>query len=302
MKGNRNAAEKELRRLLRTIDTGEHVDPTRMTVGAWLTYWLQIKREEISPKTHERYGEIVNNFLIPALGALPLIKLTPSQIEKAYSGWAVGGRRDGKAGGLSPQTRRYIHVVFKTALSRAVEQQLIARNPADTLSKRLPKAERKEMVALTPDQSAQFLESIKDTRTYWPVLIALATGMRRGEVLALRWKNIDFDPGVLRVVQSLEQTKKGLRFKDTKTSKARAIVLPAYAVEELRRLKRLQAENCWRWVSGKQARHWRVAVPMGPVQPRSLTHQFTILSKDMTGLPRLRFHDLRHTHAILTVG
>ena len=67
VKGNRNAAEKELRRLLRTIDTGEHVDPTRMTVGAWLTHWLQIKREEISPKTHERYGEIINNFLIPAL-------------------------------------------------------------------------------------------------------------------------------------------------------------------------------------------------------------------------------------------
>ena len=153
--------------------------------------------------------------------------------------------------------------MFKTALSRAVEQQLIARNPADTLSKRLPKAERKEMVALTPDQSTQLLESIKDTRTYWPVLIALATGMRRGEVLALRWKNIDFDRGVLRVVQSLEQTKKGLRFKDTKTSKARAIVLPAYAVEELRRLKRYRPKNCWRWVSGKPPRHWRVAAPMG---------------------------------------
>ena len=129
MKGSRKAAERELRRLLRAVDTGEHVDPTRMTVGAWLTQWLEIKREEISPKTHERYGEIINNFLIPALGALPLAKLTPSHIERAYSGWATGGRRDGKAGGLSPLTRRYIHVVLKSALSRAVEQQLLARNP-----------------------------------------------------------------------------------------------------------------------------------------------------------------------------
>src|SRR5262245_7824869 len=135
VKGDRRAAEKELRRLLRTVDTGEHVDPTRMTVRAWLTHWHQSKREEISPKTHERYGEIVNNFLIPALGALPLAKLASNQIEKAYSEWASGGRRDGKVGGLSAQTRRYIHVVLKSALARAVEQQLLARNPADALSK-----------------------------------------------------------------------------------------------------------------------------------------------------------------------
>ena len=193
VKGNRRAAERELRRLLRAIDTGDHVDPTRMTVGTWLTHWHQIKQEEISPKTHERYGEIVNNFLIPALGALSLAKLTSSHIERAYSDWANGGRRDGKPGGLSPLTRRYIHVVLKSALARAVEQQLLARNPADILSKRLPKVERREMVTLAPEQSTEFLESIKQTRTYWPVLIAFATGMRRGEILALRWRNIDFD-------------------------------------------------------------------------------------------------------------
>jgi integrase len=214
-----------------------------MTLCTWLTQWHETKREEISSKSHERYGEIVNNFLIPALGALPLAKLATHNIEKAYSEWAASGRRDSKSGGLSALTRRYIHVVLKSALSRAVEQQLLVRNPADILSKRLPKVERKEMVTLDPVQSAQLLEGIKHTRTYWPVLVALATGMRRGEVLATRWKNVDLDRGTLRVVQSLEQTKKGLRFKDTKTSKVRAIVLPAYAIEELRRLKRRQAEE-----------------------------------------------------------
>lgn len=298
VKGNRKAAEKELRRLLRTVDTGEHVDPTRMTVRAWLAQWHESKREEVSPKTHERYGEIVNNFLIPALGALPLAKLTPSHIERAYSDWATGGRRDGKPGGLSPLTRRYIHIVLKSALTRAVEQQLLVRNPADLLSKRLPKVERKEMVTLTPDQAAQLLESMKESRTYWPVLIALATGMRRGEVLALRWKNIDLDRKTLRVTQSLEQTKKGLRFKDTKTSKARAIRLPAYAVEELRRLKRQQAEELLA-VGIRQTGETLVCCRADgePLQPRSLTHQFTIMRDRTRGVPRLRFHDTRHTHA-----
>jgi hypothetical protein len=151
VRGDRKAAERELRRLLRTVDTGEHVDPTRMTVRAWLTQWHETIRSEVSPKTHERYGEIVNNFLIPALGALPLAKLTPSHIEKAYSDWASGGRRDGKPGGLAPLTRRYIHIVFKSALARAVEQQLLVRNPADILTKRLPKVERKEMVTWAPE-------------------------------------------------------------------------------------------------------------------------------------------------------
>jgi integrase len=145
------------------------------------------------------------------------------------------------------------------------------------------------------------LESIKHTRTYWPVLVALATGMRRGEVLALRWKHVDLDHvdrWTLRVMQSLEQTKNGLRFKDTKTSKVRAIALPAYAVEELRRLKRQQAEELLA-LGIRQTGETLVCCRADgePLQPRSLTHQFAQLRKDMKGLPRLRFHDLRHTHA-----
>ena len=298
VRGDRKAAERELRRLLRTVDTGEHVDPTRMTVGTWLTQWHGTRREEGSPKTHERYGEIVNNFLIPTLGALPLTKLTTSHIEKAYSEWATSGRHDNKPGGLSPLTRRYIHVVLKSALSRAVERQLLARNPADVLSKRLPKVERKAMVTLSPEETAQLLESIKDTGAYWPVLIALATGMRRGEVLALRWKNVDLSRGTLSVMQSLEQTKNGLRFKETKSSQNRAIALPAYAIEELRRHKREQAEDLLKVGVRQSGETLTCCNAFGnPLQPRSLTHQFTQLLKDVNGLPRVRFHDLRHTHA-----
>jgi integrase len=298
VRGDRKAAERELRRLLWTRDTGEHVDPNRISVRQWLTKWHDIMRDEVSPKTHERYGEIVNNFLVPALGNLALIKLAPSHILEAYTGWATGGRRDGKAGGLSPLTRRYIHVILKSALGRAVEQQLLARNPADAFKKRLPKVERKEMVTLTAEEWERLLENIKDSRTYWPVMLALATGMRRGEVLAVRWKNIDLDRGVVRVVQSLEQTKTGLRFKETKNSQNRAVTLPAFAVQELRRLKREQAEELLALGVPQTGETLVCCRADGePLQPRSVTHQFTLLRNRMKDLPRVRFHDTRHSHA-----
>ena len=298
VKGNRRAAERELRRLLRTLDTGEHVDLTRMTVREWLTTWLTTVREEVSPKSHERYSEIVTNFLIPALGNLPLAKLAPSHIQTAYNSWAIGGRLDGKEGGLSPRTRRHIHRILNSALTRAVEQQMLARNPADVFKRRLPKVECREMTTLSTDQSARLLAAIKHTRVYWPVLLALSTGMRRGEVFALRWKNVDLEHGSLRVMESLEQTKTGIRFKAPKTEKTRVITLPAFAVDELRRLKRQQAEELL-MLGVRQTGETLVCSRADglPLQPQSLTHQFARLISRVKELPRVRFHDLRHSHA-----
>jgi len=298
VRGKRRDAEKELRRLLRTLDTGEHVDPTRITVREWLVAWLGAVRGEISPKSHERYSEIVENFLVPALGNLPVVKLAPSHIQQAYNAWVKGGRRDGKDGGLSASTRRYIHTILKSALGRAVEQQVLVRNPADAFKRRLPKIERKEIVTLTAEESRHLLESLKDTRTYWPVMLALATGMRRGEILALRWKNVDLDRGVLRVVQSLEQTKNELRFKDTKTSRSRAITLPTFAIEELRRLKRDQAQELLALGVRQTGETLACCRADGEaLQPRSVTHLFTLLRGRVKDVPPVRFHDLRHSHA-----
>jgi integrase len=298
VRGTRKDAERELTRLLRTTDTGEHVDPNRMTVRRWLETWLDAVRSEISPKAYERYSEIVRCYLVPALGQFSLTKLAPIQIQNAYSAWATSGRRDGKPGGLSPLTRRYVHVILKSALGRAVEQQLLARNPADAFKKRLPKFERKEIRTLSVEQSASLLDSIKHMHLYCPVLLALATGMRRGEILALRWKNVDLDRGALCVVQSLEQTTDRLRFKDSKTGRNRAIQLPAFTIEELRRLKRKQAEALLRLgirLSGETLVCCREDGE--PKQPRSVTHEFAHLIAGIKDLPRVRFHDLRHSHA-----
>lgn len=150
VRGTRKDAERELTRLLRARDTEEHVDPTRMTVQQWLETWLDTVRSEISPKAHERYNEIVHCYLIPPVGAVRLQKLGPTKIQEAYN--AVR-RRTGEP--LAPSTRRYIHVILKSALARAVEQNVLAHNPADAV--RPPRVERTEITTHTVEQSVRLL-------------------------------------------------------------------------------------------------------------------------------------------------
>jgi integrase len=288
VRGTRKEAEQELVRLLRTVHTGEHVDPSRVTVGEWLGLWINSTRAEVSPKTHERYAEIVRCYLAPALGGIRLQRLTASDIQKGYNNFTRTP---------SPRTHRHIHRILKSALARAVEQQALPRNPA-ALRMALSKVEPKPITVLTVEQSARLLQALKHTTTYWPVLIALATGMRRGKILALRWKNVELDQGVVRVVGSLEQTRKGgLRFKATKTEKARAVTLPRFAVEELRRWKREQAEGLFT-LGVRQGGETLVCARLdgAPKRPDSMTNEFLCLMRK-ADVPRVRFHDLRHSHA-----
>jgi integrase len=183
-------------------------------------------------------------------------------------------------------------------LARAVEQQVIARNPADAFRKRLPKVERRAMITLTADQSARLLELIAHSRIYWPVLIALSTGMRRGEILALRWKNVDWERGSVRVMESLEQTKDAIRFKPPKTDRYRVIALPGYAIEELRRLKPRQAEELLALGVRQTGDTLLCSCADGqPRTPLSLTYEFARFMRRLRELPYVRFHDLRHSHA-----
>jgi integrase len=296
VRGSRKDAEKELRRLLRALDTGEHVDPNRTTVREWLATWIDTVKPEVSTRTHESYTSIVNNHLIPAFGNFSLTKLAPADIQKVYTRWSLGGRRDRKEGPLAPQTRRFVHRVLNASLNRAVELQLIPRNPAQVLRKRLPKDEHREMATLSAEQSQQLLDTIRPTPLYWPVLIALATGMRRGEILAVRWRNVDLGKHLILVVDSVAQTKGGLQAKAPKNGRARKITVPAFAVEELRRLKREQAENLI-GLGVRQTAETRVCTqPDGrPISPNVLTNYFSRVAKRLA-IP-IHFHSLRHTHA-----
>lgn len=301
VRGSRKDAEKELRRLLRSVDTGEHVDPTKITVGRFLTIWLDTVKNEVAPRSHERYSSIVLQHLIPALGNLHLVKLTPTHIQSFYNALSVGGRADGKFGPLAPRSRRQIHRVLSEALCRAVEQQVIARNPCDVFKRRLPKVERKEMSVLSGPQSQVLLDAVRGDALYTPILLALSCGLRRGEALALRWRNIDFERRTVLIAESLEQitgSRASLRFKPPKSDRTRRIILPTFAVEELRRLKREQAEMLLKLGIRQNGDTLACARSDGePTTPVALTHSFTRLIKSMPDMPRVRYHDLRHSHA-----
>lgn len=288
-------AQRELTRILNEMNTGAYVEPSRMTVALYLDRWLaDYAKTNVSAKTYEGYEEFIQKHLVPTLGHYLLAKLTPLHIQAYYSKALQTGRRDGK-GGLSPQTVLHHHRVLREAMQQAVKWQLLARNPVDAVQP--PKPQRKEMKTLDEEETIQLLEATKGTLLHIPVLVAAATGMRRGEILALRWEDVDLKAGVLSVCQSLEETAAGLSFKQPKTAKSRRVVdLPPMLVEALVRHKSEQANQRLQIGAAYENHGLVVAREDGrPVVPSRLSITFGAFVKK-TGRV-IRFHDLRHTHA-----
>ena len=219
VKGTKKNAEEELNRLLHEIGEGTFVDPSKLTVAEYLDQWLKdYARPNVAPKTAERWTEIVEKHLAEKWKALPLKNLKALHIQSYYTEALESGRRDGK-GGLAPRTVHHHHRVLFQALKQAVKWRIIPRNPVEDVDP--PKVERKEIRALTPEEVETLTEYTRKTRLRMPSILALTTGMRRGEVFAIRWLDIDLDGAALTVNQSLEQTKDGLRFKEPKSKRSR---------------------------------------------------------------------------------
>src|ERR1700728_4809016 len=139
--GTKRQAQDECARLISELNGGLYIEPAKVTVGQFLDRWLEHIKPLVSPRTHERYGELVTKNIKPLLGAVPLTKLRPMQISDAYVKALSGGRRDGKKGGLAPSTVRYLHVILKASMRQAVLWQMLARNPVDAVEP--PKIERR---------------------------------------------------------------------------------------------------------------------------------------------------------------
>jgi len=294
VRGPKRDAQRELRRRLEAVDQGRHADPGKLTLGAWLGQWSELVRNEVSIRTWEAYAEIVKNHLVPALGALPLGKVQPVHIQSYYAEASTAGRCDGR-GGLSPQTICHHHGVLSAALKRARSLRLIATNPAEDVKR--PKVERREIEHLEPGDAAKLLQAATGLRLRTPIFIALATGLRRGELLALRWCDLDLDRGNLTVARALEQTRDGLRFKAPKTKRSRrTITLSPSAIELLRNHRAQQAKERLALGLGKDSRGLVFTRLDGSLMnPKSFSKDFARLVKK-TGIRRVTFHGLRHTH------
>jgi integrase len=296
VKGTKKAAQRELRKRLNAIDEGRHVDAGKLTVAKYLERWLaDYARSAVAPKTYERWSQLLGNHVTPYIGGTMLAKLQPLEIQGVYTKLLTEGRRDGK-GGLAPRTVHHVHRALSQALQQAVKWRLLAINPAESVE--APTVEDAEIQVLTQEEIATVLKAAEGTKLYMPVLLAVTTGMRRGEVLGLRWSDVNLDAAELKVEQTLEQTEgSGLRFKAPKTKRSRrAITLPAFTVNALKRHRAEQAEE-------------RLALGIGgdsdglvftrydgaTVNPRNFSKEFSRMMK-ATGVGKTTFHGLRHTH------
>jgi integrase len=293
-KGKREAQER-CGKIISEMRDGSFVEPSKITLSSFFERWLVQIKPNVSRRTHERYTDLLLKNLAPVLGAKLLSKLQPIEISEAYVRLLESGRRDA-GGGLAPRTVHHIHRVLYTALGQAERWKLIARNPAALLEKRdRPKVERKPVKTIDAQTTATVFDAARERRLFIPLVLATLCGLRRGEITALRWSAVDLDNGQLAVLASTEQPDVGeIREKEVKSGKARTIALPAFAVEELRRWRIVQAEELLRLgVRDDGVRHVVTKVDGEPIQPRSLTHVMSAFLEEWG----VTLHKLRHSHA-----
>ena len=292
-------AAKFLQKTLAAIDSGTYVEPSKMTVAQWLEAWLVEYTGDVKPYTKRAYATNIKNHIIPALGALRLEKLTPLQVQKFYNECM----REPK--NLKPKTVKNIHGVLHSALKQAVMNGLIRSNPTESCT--IPRIERIEIKPFDDAAEKSFLQAIEGDKYERLFIVDLYTGMRKGEILGLRWSDIDFDQGTITISKQLQvEPFKGGRYylAPLKNDKERVITPAPYVMQILRDQRRHQNEA--RLLAGNA---WDEGDIPGLVFTNEigmhLCHQ-TIGARykklvKAAGLPDARFHDLRHSYAVAAI-
>ena len=200
----RSQAEAALADALARRSHGLALDPAKLTVNQYLDRWLTHIRTSLRARTVARYAALLRDHVRPDIGARPLKQLTPLEVQAVYDRLAVGGRRDGKPGGLAPQHILAVHRCLHRALAQAVTWRLVARNVATDATP--PPVPPTEVVALAPEQVAVLLDAADRTPSPWLgpwTVLAAATGARNGELCGLEWADLDLDAGTVRFRQAL---------------------------------------------------------------------------------------------------
>lgn len=276
-------AEKAMNDLLTQIESGAYQEPEKIIFNEYILRWLHgTYKNEVQLASFEVGESVVRIHLIPHFGQTPLDKITAYDIDQFYGQKAREG--------LANATIRKIHNVLSKALQKAVKWELIKKNPARDASP--PTVHKKVNKIWTVEEAKTFLEVCEKNKELVPFLLAIFTGMRRGEILALRWKNVDLENGVIHVEESLARSRtEGLYVKEVKTSHSRRDVFLSPSVQEaLQEHKQLQEPNELGLVVTSRAG--------GYLDPRNLLRKYKYL-KRKADVPDIPFHNLRHTHATM---
>lgn len=265
-----------------------------MRFGDWLEYWYEThSKPKIRPTTQLGYESRIRLHIVPEIGNIPLNKLTQNDLQQFYARLKKNGRKtltERFGEGLSDRMVRMCHATCRTALEKAVQDGLIRTNPA--IGCKLPPKKAREMQVLDRDELQRFLIQAQAEGYYELFLLDLSTGLRRGELMALQWDDLDFDTGVLNVNKQVYQVNGELQFSEPKTKNSiRKIVLPPSVVEVLREYKKTVNSR------------WMFPSPVKedcPLTPGVVRHRLQLILEH-AGCKHVRFHDLRHTFATLAL-
>ena len=279
--------------MLRQMDTGTFVEPSRLTVGEYLEQWLRDScKGRVSNRTLEGYKGNLDRYLIPKLGFIALDKLTPKQVQEMESELLSSGGYKGKP--LSPRTVLQVHRVLSKSLNDAVKLGIVARNVAVAVEP--PRVTKYEAHVLNWDEVHDFLEQIPDPLYLTLVLVDIQTGLRRSEVLGLQWRDLDLAAGTLSVQRALIKLPSGeVELTVPKNGRGRVVALPVESVESLQIHRQRSPER-----SGNGDFVFCHS-DGSPLNPDVVTKWFR-RAASRRGFKQVRLHDLRHTHASLMLA
>lgn len=228
---NKKQAEEKLRQILSNIYNGAHVEPAHMVVADYMDQWLDRVRARLSPSTCDGYRKYLHLHVLPALGHHRLDKLRPVHIQALYDSMSKKG--------LSAKTVRNTHGIIHSALADGVKLQVLSHNPADSVT--TPKRLKPEIAVASIEDIGAILSAVDSSVYRIPVLIVIATGVRRGEALGLQWQDFDPEHKTLAVRRSIAQTPGELHVKETKTGRSRVVMIPDNLVQALQEHRQTQA-------------------------------------------------------------
>ena len=276
------------------VDVAPSKIKSEMRFGDWMHYWYENhSKPTIRPSTQKGYEALINGHAIPGLGHIKLNKLTQADCQKFLNEMKTNGRkshRDTKGAAMSERSVRLCHLVIRMALDRAVKDGLIKKNPI--LGVRLPQAEQKEMKVLTKEEIQRFLIQAKEEGLYELFLLELTTGLRRGEILALTWNDLNFKTGELHVNKQATMVGGKITISEPKTKAAfRTIIIPPPMVEVLKEYKKSSFTPLLFPSRLK---------PEQPIDPGHIRKRLQVIL-ERAGCKKVRFHDLRHTFATMSL-